>query len=54
MSSGRCVFILLVLSAAAFLCGCSTPQERSGHNLRPFNEPAGWENNPYYGVPLQN
>ena len=55
MASGRCfVFLLAVLLAVVFLAGCSTPQERSGHSLRPFNSPTAWETNPYYGVPLQN
>jgi hypothetical protein len=42
-------FILSILAAALSFCAaaCSTPQERSGHNLRPFNSPAAWETNPY-------
>ena len=42
-------FILACLAAALFLgaAACSSPQERSGRSLRPFNEPAGWETNPY-------
>ena len=41
--------ILAIFAAALFLsaAACSTPQERSGRNLRPFNEPASWETNPY-------
>ena len=40
---------LAVLAAALFLgaTGCTTPQERSGRNPRPFNSPASWETNPY-------
>ena len=46
------VLILVILAAAFFLsaAACSTPQERSGHNLRPFNAPAEWETNPYGGM----
>ena len=33
--------------------GCTTPQERSGHNPKPFNTPAQWETNPY-GSAFQN
>ena len=38
-----------ILAAALFLsaAACSTPQERSGRNPRPFNSPASWETNPY-------
>ena len=41
--------ILYILAAALSLsvAACSTPQERSGHNPRPFNSPAAWETNPY-------
>ena len=41
--------ILSILAAALFLsaAACSTPQERSGRSLRPFNEPSSWETNPY-------
>ena len=41
--------ILSILAAALFLsaAACSTPQERSGRNPRPFNSPASWETNPY-------
>lgn len=44
--------ILGTLAAALFLsaAACSTPQERSGHNPRPFNSPASWETNPYGDV----
>lgn len=48
------LFLVVSLLAAVFLFGCSTPQERSGHSLRPFNSPTAWETNPYYGAPLQN
>ena len=37
------------LTAAAvlvLLCSC-TDYERAGVNPRPFNEPTGWEQNPY-------
>lgn len=55
MSAGRSLVLLFAAAAAAvLLLGCTTPQERSGHSLRPFNSPASWENNPYYGVPIQN
>ena len=41
--------ILSILAAALFLsaAACSTPQERSGRNPKPFNSPASWETNPY-------
>lgn len=41
--------ILTILAAALFLgaAACSTPQERSGRNPKPFNTPASWETNPY-------
>ena len=42
--------VILGILAAALLTGvaaCSTPQERSGRNPRPFNSPAEWETNPY-------
>ncbi|MBQ7731548.1 MAG: hypothetical protein IJT68_06915 [Lentisphaeria bacterium] len=41
--------ILSSLAAALFLsaAACSTTQERSRRNPRPFNEPASWETNPY-------
>ena len=42
--------VILGILAAALLMGvaaCSTPQERSGRNPRPFNTPAEWETNPY-------
>ena len=44
--------ILGSLAAALFLsaAACSTPQERSGRNLRPFTSPAAWETNPYGDV----
>ena len=35
-----CLFLLLMLVSC-------TDYERAGVNPRPFNEPAGWENNPY-------
>ena len=35
-----CLFLLLMLVSC-------TEYERQGVNSRPFNEPAGWENNPY-------
>ncbi len=41
---------LLVLAFGGILltaAGCSTPQERSGYNTKPFNSPAGWELQPY-------
>ena len=43
-------FLIPGILAAALLLGvaaCSTPQERSGRNPRPFNSPAEWETNPY-------
>jgi len=45
-------FMLAILAAALFLgvAACSTPQERSGRNPRPFNSPAEWETNPYGGM----
>lgn len=44
----RPVFILAVAAAAliSLLSACMTPQERSGHNPKPFNAPADWELNP--------
>ena len=42
-------FLLLALS----LAGC-TEYERSGVNPRPFNEPKGWETNPYGNDLFQN
>ena len=41
--------ILCILAAALSIgaAACSTPQERSGRNPRPFNSPASWETNPY-------
>ena len=44
--------ILSILAAALFLsaAACSTPQERSGRNPKPFNSPAAWETNPYGDV----
>lgn len=41
-----------ILAAALFLsaAACSTPQERSGRNPRPFNAPAEWETTPYGGM----
>jgi len=41
--------ILCILAAALAACAvsCTTPQERSGRNPRPFNSPAEWETNPY-------
>jgi len=38
-----------ILAAALFLsvAACSTSQERSARNRRPFNEPTSWETNPY-------
>ena len=36
------------LAAVFFLLLCScTDYERAGVNPRPFNEPTGWEQNPY-------
>ncbi len=41
--------ILSILAAALFTgaAACSTPQERSGRNPRPFHSPSSWETNPY-------
>ena len=42
--------VILALLAALLAVGaaaCTTPQERSGRNPRPFNSPAQWETNPY-------
>jgi len=38
---------VLLLTALLFLLGACTDYERAGVNPRPFNEPAGWETNPY-------
>ena len=43
-------FLIPAIIAAALILGvaaCSSPQERSGHNPKPFNSPASWETNPY-------
>lgn len=40
LAAGAAAFVFSLLSA------CSTPQERSGHNPKPFNRPADWELNP--------
>ena len=43
-------YLILTILAAALLLSVaawSTPQERSGHNPRPFKSPTSWETNPY-------
>ncbi|MBP3393946.1 MAG: hypothetical protein ACI4UV_11725 [Victivallales bacterium] len=44
---------LFLLAAGVFLNGC-TDYERAGVNPRPFNEPRGWEVNPYGPGMFQN
>ncbi len=43
------LFLVLVSGSIALCCGCTTPQERSGVNPKPFNTPANWERDPYGG-----
>ena len=40
------VLVLAGILSLLFLVSC-TEYERNGVNSRPFNEPAGWEYNPY-------
>ena len=40
---------MVFVGLALLLSGCSTPQERSGYNPKPFNTPARWETAPYGG-----
>jgi len=47
MSVRHLILGILAMALAVCAAACTTPQERSGRNPRPFNSPAEWETNPY-------